>query len=453
MGFDIKKIKVKFMIKYPDFSHILERLEIVIDPKESTAATDGEKLYFSPEYMSQLTEEQQLFVFAHEVLHVAFDHIDRSEGKNHYNWNIATDAVINAYLSSEGLEQPPHTVDIIGALNYYAEQIYERLQRQDEEKKKKEEEESPSKKEDKRGSGKEVKTNGGDSNNNDKNDKKDKNDGQSQGNDNENNKKDNIGHDSHSKWEEAAKKHRKEREERGENSNPPSDINEKEAFENNKKRRQRDNDNYLNGNDTNSPPSTSPTGNGTRGRTSGFDEVNASEIDWRRLLKESVNSDYDWDTSDLEEEDGVIYPVFKPQKKAKTEIVIDTSGSISATLIKNFLKECMSIINTSETDVGFFDDYFYGFERVNDENDIENLEIQGGGGTNFDIAVSAFSNRAENKIIFTDGMCSAPKEYCDAIWVVVGYSKHPINPPGGKVIYITGEAYEALNTPRYSRRR
>ena len=91
MGFDINKIKIKFIIKYPHFKDLVERLEVVIDEKESTAATDGDKLYFNPEYMSKLNDQQQLFVFAHEVLHVALDHIDRSEGKNHYLWNIGLD--------------------------------------------------------------------------------------------------------------------------------------------------------------------------------------------------------------------------------------------------------------------------------------------------------------------------------------------------------------------------
>ena len=455
MFFDVNKLKVRFKIKYPDFSYIVDKLEIVIDTKETTAATDGEKLYFNPEYMNNLSEEQQLFVFAHEVLHVAFDHIDRSEGKNHYNWNIATDAVINAYLCDDGLKQPEGTVDIAGALNYYAEQIYEKLQKRDEEKKREKENQTPPKESDKRGTGKEIESNSPNSDNN--NDKKENENGNGQSsNDNNDDKeenKDDVGHDSHSRWEEAAKKHRKERKERGENPEPNKNVNEKEEFKKNKERRKQKNEEYLGNGNYISSPSLSEYGNGSRGTSGDLDEYKYSPIDWKRLLKDSVTSDYDWDTSYLEEEDGVIVPEFRQQPKPKTEIVIDSSGSISETLIKNFLKECMSIINTSETDVGFFDDYFYGFERITDENDITNLEVKGGGGTNFDVAISAFTNRAENKIVFTDGACSNPKKYCDAIWVVVGPYKNKIHPPGGKVIYITGKDYEDLCTPRYSRRR
>ncbi len=57
-----------------------------------------------------------------------------------------------------------------------------------------------------------------------------------------------------------------------------------------------------------------------------------------------------------------------------------------------------------------------------------------GGGTNFDIAVNAFSKSASNKIIFTDGYAPMPKKAMDIIWIVFGERK--INPLGGKVIYI-----------------
>ena len=62
------------------------------------------------------------------------------------------------------------------------------------------------------------------------------------------------------------------------------------------------------------------------------------------------------------------------------------------------------------------------------------MRFQGGGGTDFDVAVGAFSRRVENKIIFTDGWASMPYKPCDCIWVVFGYQI--INPTGGKVIYV-----------------
>ncbi len=62
------------------------------------------------------------------------------------------------------------------------------------------------------------------------------------------------------------------------------------------------------------------------------------------------------------------------------------------------------------------------------------MKFIGGGGTDFDVAVNAFSRRVENKIIFTDGEADMPEKAIDAIWVVFGNKN--INLKGGKVIYI-----------------
>ena len=62
-----------------------------------------------------------------------------------------------------------------------------------------------------------------------------------------------------------------------------------------------------------------------------------------------------------------------------------------------------------------------------------NLVLQGSGGTDFTVAVNAFTGDAENQIIFTDGYAEMPEQSCDAIWVV--YGSMPIHPKGGRVIY------------------
>ena len=76
------------------------------------------------------------------------------------------------------------------------------------------------------------------------------------------------------------------------------------------------------------------------------------------------------------------------------------------------------------------------------EKEIEKLEFKGGGGTNFTVAVNAFSKRVENKIIFTDGCADMPDKNIDAIWVVYGNKK--IKPKGGRVIYISEEQLNDL---------
>ena len=66
-----------------------------------------------------------------------------------------------------------------------------------------------------------------------------------------------------------------------------------------------------------------------------------------------------------------------------------------------------------------------------------------GGGTDFNVAVNAFSSRATNKIIFTDGHSRIhEKEARGVIWIVFGNEK--INPKGGKVINIQKEQLKRL---------
>ena len=461
----LDELKLKFIVRFPGFKDIFNRVDVKIDDSLATACTDGYTLFFSSEYMSKLSEEQQLFVFAHELLHVALEHIARSEGKNHKNWNIATDAVINAYIKKCGIQSPDNLVDIADALNYSAETLYEKLQKEDEEKEKKKTDQTPDDNT-KKGSGTdEVECPGGNGNNDED---KDKDKGNSSGNDNKDGDKEdgnsssgnsndkeeeNPGFDDHSRWKDGLERMKKEQEEKenGEDSKG-KDIDERDAFGKNDRVKDELDREIMGPNIGGSNESGNAPGGGSRRGNDG-DNVRTEMIPWQRLLKESLHIDYDYDTSIGEEEDGVIVTPFEPYPKPKTEIIIDSSYSISDDLIKNFLSECLSIIQNSETDVGFFGTSFSGFQRVRTKQDIDDLEIYNGGGTDFNIAVNSFTNRADNKIIFTDGMDSDPKKYCDAIWVVVGEIKHEIHPPGGKVIYITGEDYRRLCESRKSKTR
>ena len=111
-------------------------------------------------------------------------------------------------------------------------------------------------------------------------------------------------------------------------------------------------------------------------------------------------------------------------------------------MLKNFLKECKKILYYSKLKIGCFDTKFYGFVEVKTEQDIDNMQFHGGGGTNFDVAVNAFTERVDNKIIFTDGDAYMPDMPLDAIWIVFGGIK--INPKGGKVIQIDDEQLDRL---------
>ena len=98
---DIQYIKGQILFKFPLLCVAMMSLPIVPDDRIGTAATDGQQIFYSPKFFSTLSDEQKQFVFAHEVMHVAFNHILRSKGRNQRLWNIATDSVINQILKND----------------------------------------------------------------------------------------------------------------------------------------------------------------------------------------------------------------------------------------------------------------------------------------------------------------------------------------------------------------
>ena len=152
------------------------------------------------------------------------------------------------------------------------------------------------------------------------------------------------------------------------------------------------------------------------------------------LLEPSLQLDYDWYPGDVIK-DGMLKDSFKPFPVPHAEILLDTSASIDERLLRTFVREVKALLREDAIiKVGCFDTEFYGFQEIQSTHDIDNFELKGSGGTNFDVAVNAFTGDAETKIIFTDGYAEMPNQRCDAIWLV--YSSSPIHPKGGKVIYV-----------------
>ena len=168
-------------------------------------------------------------------------------------------------------------------------------------------------------------------------------------------------------------------------------------------------------------------GTSTDGKVIVVNDIGRSKpiIDWRYALREAIKYDVDWSYKNAYIEDGVVSANLEEQPIPETEIVLDTSGSINKLLLKNFLRECKNILKISKLKVGCF-------------------EFKGGGGTNFDVAVNAFTRRVENKIIFTDGCADMPSTKVDAIWIVFGNNK--IKPIGGKVIQIDKKQLDSLSS-------
>ena len=468
MNFDIVSLKRKMLVKYPFFGSVVASVDYKEDKNIGTAGTDGKVVYYNTKFLEGLSMQEQTFIFAHEICHIAFNHILRSEGKDSRLWNIATDAVINQFLKRDKLPIPKGGVDIAEAINYDAEELYEKLLQ---EKEQREQDAKSNDKSQQRGNKTSSSSNSqnedeqsyenNESSSCNENSKTQEKESQEKYNDGssdvskEDDSKD-VGHDTHSMWEDAVKKNNeeqkkldklskndkkeKDKSELEKKQEELQEIGEKDSFKKNLEEKKRELEELKKV----IIKEASQAGNKTNSDIIRVQNIGTAKpiIDWRYILRETITYDVDWSYKNAYVEDEVVHASLEEQPMPETEIVLDTSGSINNTLLKNFLRECKNILQHTKLKVGCFDTKFYGFNEIRTEEDIENMRFQGGGGTNFDVAVGAFSKRVENKIVFTDGEASMPKTCIDAIWIVFG--NRVINPKGGKVIYITNDELDRL---------
>ena len=130
----LQKMKKWMIAKYPRFAQEIanSNFKYSSDLPYHTAATDGDNIYFDPDYLASLTDKEKLFLVAHEFMHIKFKHMYRMKTKdgelrNPYLWNIATDAVNNANLERDGFTIKDGYVNMPYAINYTCEEFYEIL--------------------------------------------------------------------------------------------------------------------------------------------------------------------------------------------------------------------------------------------------------------------------------------------------------------------------------------
>ena len=126
--------------------------------------------------------------------------------------------------------------------------------------------------------------------------------------------------------------------------------------------------------------------------------------------------------------------------RSVTEVIIDTSGSVSDELLKGFLNQLKPLVNKTDLKVGCFDIEFYGFNKIKEVNDLDNFKIQGGLGTDINCALDAFTKSDKvNKIVFTDGILNDIKDKekfkddQNFTWIIFDYPT--FKSPFGKTIY------------------
>ena len=118
------------ILRYPFIGSLLMRMDIVPvrDRRVRTACTDGTKVYFDIDFLSNLTNEEQIFVLGHEVYHCVLSHLVRLQSRDPQLFNIATDKEVNNLLKQDGLTSPANLLFPEGdEVGKNAEMIYELL--------------------------------------------------------------------------------------------------------------------------------------------------------------------------------------------------------------------------------------------------------------------------------------------------------------------------------------
>jgi len=96
-----------------------------------TAGTDGLSVAYNPKFVNDLTDEELIGLVAHEIWHVAFDHMGRAMDRDHMTWNKAGDYVINAMLLKAGYQLPQGGLYNAKWANLSSEEVYEILYKED----------------------------------------------------------------------------------------------------------------------------------------------------------------------------------------------------------------------------------------------------------------------------------------------------------------------------------
>lgn len=435
---DAKKLLIA---RYPRFAQQIANANLLFDSSlpSHTAATDGKNIYFDPVFFEKLDNDAKLFVIAHELMHIKFEHMYRmtknGEKRNATIWNIATDAIINANLERDGFKIMDGLVNRPESLEYSAEELYDKLLKEQEQK------QHRAKKFDygfgqnsSNGNGKSGQNSNpkqGESHSTEKENDFAIKDGDNHGQDEVGNERmERYVVDDHSLWEKAF-----EEQENKESEQKPLDEN-NEFQENREERRKIAKQRFFD------------MINAELKR----DEVRQIElgeigkenaiVDWKLILMREFNKTGTiWSQRRSIAENNYAYRLEEneDEQESETEVMLDVSASIEEEMLKSFLRQLKPLLKESKLKVGFFaGQATEKFQEIKTERDIDKLNIViPGEGTNMDAAARAFSkSKSINKIVFTDGWAGKmPKSDLkneNIIWLV--YENHNFKPCCGKVI-------------------
>lgn len=123
----ITKARTQLLLDNPFFGHIAMRLDLIETDQFDTMATDGKRIYFSPEFVDKHSNAHLKGVLAHEICHVMLKHHLRRGQRNPSNWNTSCDYAINSILVDAGFSLPEDGLIDLAWRGQSAEDIHRAL--------------------------------------------------------------------------------------------------------------------------------------------------------------------------------------------------------------------------------------------------------------------------------------------------------------------------------------
>ena len=90
--------RMRILMNHGFYGLLLMHMVFALDKDCETAATDGRRIFFGPDFLENLSDGELDFVLMHEILHVVLQHCFRQGERDNERFNIACDIVVNSNI-------------------------------------------------------------------------------------------------------------------------------------------------------------------------------------------------------------------------------------------------------------------------------------------------------------------------------------------------------------------
>ena len=382
--------RVALVLRHGFFGNLAMRLRLMnADTWCETAATDGRHFYYNSKFINMLDTGQMMFLFCHELLHCAYDHMSRTGSRDRRIANIAMDYIVNADCINNNLGKKITVVPVLYERKYDGwtwEAVYDDLMKNV---KKISMEELAEMMLDEHLDGEGEGDGDGDKD--------------------------------------------------GKGKRPKLSDAERQAIKDEFKEAML------------SAAQASGAGNLPGGIRRMIKDLTEPKIDWREFIRQQIQStvknDYTYAIPSKKNfQTGFSLPSMLKQTQIDVCIGLDTSGSITDDMARDFFSEVKAIMDTFEDHrihLWCWDTQVHNPQEftAHGNDDIMDYEIKGFGGTDPTVCWDFMKNEGiEPKLLlmFTDGEVWGDwgdPDYCDTVWIINNRHNKTIEPPFGRYAY------------------